>query len=422
MGIRTKLMAAFGSAAITFALCGAVTVSTDRGDARYSVGEEVTFTVSPDTSVPGAKLQAILSLDGGKVLSKTSVMSDKGGTVTGKLDAPGVLQLRVSGVVGGKRINVISGAAFDPEKITAGAEIPADFNEFWQRAIAEAEKIALDPQMTKLDKFCTDTYNCYEISVAAPGGRVYGYLTIPVSSNPVPLLISIDPSGSGRNAPVVKQFGNRKAVLWLNVHNYSPSLAGAERNKAYKAANTPVTYSLSGNNDRTKYYFHRSLLGFNRMVNHVITMPEIAPGRVGFFGVSQGGGLGLMLTSLNPNIKGVCVSVPALCDHHAYTQGRYPGWPRLVNKNDPATVECAKYYDVVNFCKNIKVPVWIIAGLADTTCPPSSICAAFNAIPVTEKHLILEPGMGHSNSNRPSYGNSLGRMRSMIRKLPSGKK
>ncbi len=407
---------------LTFAVSGAITITTDRADARYTAGEEVTFTVTPDTSCLPAKLNAVLSLDGGKVISSTKIDSDKGATVTGKLDAPGVLQLQVSGVMGGKRINVVSGAAFDPEKITQGETAPADFDEFWKNEIAKAAAIPLDPQITRLDKFCTDTYNCYEVSVAAPGGRVYGYLTIPVQSGAVPLLIAIEASGSGRDMPVVKQFGNRKAVLWLNVHNYSPSLPAAERNKAYKSINTPVPYYMSGNTNREKYYFHRTLLGFNRMVDHIITRPEIDSGKVGFFGVSQGGGLGLMLTALNPNIKGVCVSVPALCDHHAFKQGRRPGWPRLVNRNDPATSACAGYYDAANFCKNIKVPVWIIAGLADTTCPPSSICAAFNAIPGTEKTLILEPGMGHSGSSRPSYGNSLGRMRGMIKRLPSAVK
>lgn len=422
MNIKHKLMLFLGCTALTFAASGAISITTDRADARYNAGEEVTFTVTPDTSCPNAKLNAILSLDGGKVLSSTQIDSDKGATITGKLDTPGVLQLRVRGVVGGKRVNVISGAAFDPEKITPGEPAPADFDEFWKNEIAKAAKIQLDPQVTKLDKYCTDAYNCYEISTAAPGGRVYGYLTIPVKPNAVPLLVSIDASGSGRNSPVIKQFGNRKAVLWLNVHSYSPSLPHAERNKAFKSINTPVPYYMSGNVDREKYYFHRTLLGFNRMLDYVITRPEIDSGKVGLFGVSQGGGLGLMLTALNPNIKGVCVSIPALCDHHAFKQGRYPGWPRLVNRKNLATSICAGYYDAANFCKNIKVPVWVIAGLADTTCPPSSICAAFNAIPGAEKFLILEPGMGHSGSSRPSYGNSLGKMRVMINKLPSAAK
>jgi cephalosporin-C deacetylase-like acetyl esterase len=422
--MNIKHLCLSASAAMIFALSGAVTVTTDRSDAIYKSGEEVTFTISPDTEAPATQLRATLSLDGGKQISVTPIESDKGGKITAKLDAPGVLQLCVSGVLGGKKINVISGAAYDPEKIIQGKPAPADFDEFWKNAVANAEKIALDPQITKLDKYCDSTYNSYEISVAAPGGRVFGYLTIPVQPKPVPLLVGIDASGSGRNMPIfVKQFSNRKAVLWLNVHNYSPSVPTAERNKAYKAANTPVIYYLSGNTDREKYYFYRTLLGFNRIVNYVLaSRPELDPEKVGLFGVSQGGGLGLMLTALNKNIKGACVSVPALCDHHAFEQGRRPGWPRLVNKNKPETSVCAGYYDVANFCKNINVPVWFVAGLADTTCPPASICAAFNAIPGSNKTLFLEPGMGHSGSSRPSYGNSLGKLRVMLRRMPSGKK
>ena len=401
-------------------LYGAINISLDKNDGIYKLGETVKFTVSSDAAAKATELKAILSLDGGKVLRTQSFTSDKGVTISGTLDKPGILQLRVTGVLAGKKINLISGAAIAPEKITPGAVAPKDFDQFWQNKIAEVEKIPLDFKIEKLEKYSTKTYVSYEVSCASINGRVYGYLTIPVKNHKVPMLIGIDPSGSGRNMPVLKQFGNRKAVLWLNVHNYSPSLPSKERNAAYKKANTPVTYYLSKNTDREQYFYHRVLLGFNRIVNHIAKLPEIDSNKIGFFGVSQGGGLGLMLTSLNSYIKGACVAVPALCDHHAFKDNRYPGWPRLVNQKNVATSVCAQYYDVANFCKNIKVPVWVVAGLSDTTCPPGSICAAFNVIPVAKKILKLEPGMGHS-VKRPSYGKYLVDLRVMLNRLPKVK-
>lgn len=403
-----------------FSLFGSVNISLNKADGIYKCGETVTFTVAPNKELPAAELKAILSLDGGKKLQTKAFASNEGISIAGKLDKPGILQLSVTGVLQGKKINVISGAAVEPKKITQGLAAPEDFDLFWKNQIAKAEKIPLDFKIEKLVKYSKATYNSYEVSVASVNGRVYGYLTIPVKSHKVPLMIGIDPSGSGRNMPVLKQFGNRKAVLWLNVHNYSPSLPAKERNQAYKKTNTPVIYYLSGNTDREKYYFNRVLLGFNRMVNHIATLPEIDSNKIGLFGVSQGGGLGLMLTSINSNIKGACVAVPALCDHHAFKSERYPGWPRLVNQKVAATSLCAQYYDVANFCKNIKVPVWVVAGLSDTTCPPGSICAAFNAVASSKKFLKLEPNMGHSVT-RPSYGAYLADLRVMLNRLPKSK-
>ena len=128
-----------------------------------------------------------------------------------------------------------------------------------------------------------------------------------------------------------------------------------------------------------------------------------------------------MVTSLNPKVKAVCANVPALCDQHAFKQGRSPGWPRLVDPKDEATSVCAGYYDTVNFCRNIKVPTWIIAGLGDDTCPPGSVCAAFNVIPAAQKDLVLEPSKGHSGASS-AFGNSLWKMRTTINRMPSGVK
>ena len=418
IGSRLSILCA---AALAATASAAVSVSTDRADARYRAGETVTFTVTPDTETPAVPLKAVMSLDNGKQLSAATIQSDKGGKFTGKLDAPGVLTLRVTGVVGGKKINVAAGAAVEPEKIVPGAPAPADFNEFWAGELAKAAQVPLDPKVTKLDKFSNDKYTSYEVSLAVPGGRIHGFLCVPNKPGRLPALIGIEPSGSGRATPVVNQFGNRKVVFWLNVHDFSPSLGSAERGKAYKAINTPVMYYLTNRNDRDKYYFHRVLLGLSRAVDYLASRPEVDPGRIGAWGVSQGGGLALMVTALNPKIKAVCANVPALCDHHAFKQDRFPGWPRLVDPKDEATSVCAGYYDTVNFCRNIKVPTWIIAGLGDDTCPPAGVCAAFNVIPAAQKDLVLEPSKGHSGASN-AFGNSLSRMRVTINRLPSGGK
>lgn len=407
------------SVAMFFALSGAITITTDRSNAIYKSGEEATFTVSPDTEAPAAQLKAVLSLDGGKKISETEIDSAQGGKITAKLDAPGVLQLHVSGVLNGKKVNVISGAAYDPEKITPAAETPADFDKFWENAIAEAKKLPLDPKVVKLDKWSNEKQTCYEVSVAAPGGRVYGMLTIPAGNQKYPLLLSVDQSGSGRNMPVLNQFGNRYAILWMSVHSFQPTLSGSERSKAYDQVCRPLHYRFAGRESRETYYFYRAVSGLGRLIDFVAERPEINKNKISAFGESQGAGILAMLAAFNPSIKALCLNITALCDHHGFTVGRRSGWPRLVHSRIAATSETAKYYDVINFCKKINVPVWMIAGLADTTCPPSGICAAFNVIPSAKKVLILEPGMGHSS--RSSYGNSLGKMRVWVDRLPDNK-
>ena len=50
---------------------------------------------------------------------------------------------------------------------------------------------------------------------------------MPVSEKPVPVVVMVAAAGSDRNIPVLNQFGNRWAVLYLNVHDVDPTAADA---------------------------------------------------------------------------------------------------------------------------------------------------------------------------------------------------
>ena len=52
------------------------------------------------------------------------------------------------------------------------------------------------------------------------------------------------------------------------------------------------------------------------------------------------------------------------------------------------------YYDVVNFAKRVKCPVFYSFGFNDETCSPTSTYAAYNAI-TAPKRLAVTPTSGH---------------------------
>ena len=407
----SKFLAA-ALAAVSFpALFGwDLVISMDRSDGKYKVGETATFTIkATGDDVPEVQLEATLSVDSGKVLKAEKFAVKDGLTISGTLDKPGFLKVAVDTYAAKKRIKKLKGAAFEAEKILPGAESPADFKSFWDAEIAAAEKTPLDAQVKELEKSSVPgKYKCYSVSVAAPGGRVYGFLTVPESDKPMPLVVMLPASGGDRVAPVVNQFGNKWAVLYMNVTAADPLKAdfGVIRRKIAK------NYPYLNSQDKTKYFFHRVILGFNRVINLVAERKDIDKNKIGVFGTSQGGGLSLMIGAINPHIKGIVADVPAMCDHFAASQGRRAGWPRLVNPRVPGSEITAKYYDVANFAKLITVPTWVIVGFEDDTCPPGSVYAAFNQIPAEKKVMIDEPDKGHSNSS--SYGNAVGLMRTMV--------
>ena len=134
--------------------------------------------------------------------------------------------------------------------------------------------------------------------------------------------------------------------------------------------------------------------------------------RIGYYGSSQGGAFGLIQTGLTGRFAATVCNVPAMCDHFGVDLGRNAGWPQYRNNfkvtDDKGNVSFDKqadswipYYDAVNFARHIQCPIRIIVGFIDSTCSPSSVYAAFNSIPSTDKAIINEIDMTHAS--RPSY-------------------
>ena len=391
-----------------------VVITMDRPDGQYKVGETATFTVKAvGDDVPDGKITADFSIDNGKVLEKRSFALKEGAVFSGTLDKPGFLKVSIRHRVAGKRIYKIKGAAFEPEKIVPGSECPADFKSWWDGELAAAKKSAGKVELKELPKYSgsgkNGSFKCYLVSVNVDGGKVYGFLTVPVSEKPVPAVVMIAAAGSDRSAPVVNQFSNRWAVLYLNVHDVDPTAADAAAFR--KSIHT--TYPRQNSGDKSKYFYHRVICGMNLLVDHLAALPEINGNQIGVMGVSQGGGLSLVLAATNKHIKAAAVAVPAFCDHFAAAQDRAPGWPKLIQRNVDGSAETAKYYDAANFCRLINVPVWMVVGYEDETCPPGSVYAAFNSIPGARKAIMPEVDKGHTGGTR-SYGECVGRMRNFV--------
>ena len=105
------------------------TVTRDRADATYHIGDEAVFDIRLGPATVDAHL--CLSLDGHKVLLHKP-LGDRHVSISKSLETPGVLRCRVNGVRDGERFSMISAAAFDPEDIEPTTTLPEDFDDFWE--------------------------------------------------------------------------------------------------------------------------------------------------------------------------------------------------------------------------------------------------------------------------------------------------
>ncbi len=379
-----------------------LTVGTDREMPVYRCGEPATFTVAiTEDGKPLTRGHArlVITCDGGRTIAEQELDFSRANpaTVPATLDEPGFLRAEVREFrdLEKPRGTPRAGAAFDPEKITMGFPCPDDFDRFWEDGRSRLPDT--DVVLRKIDRLSTAEYTSYRLTVdVLHGEKLYGFLCVPTGKGPFPALVCVPGAGPGYEAPSVNWAKQGVIVLNMNVHKYEVSDTPGEFRRQYDEYNRKLgqLYCLDHCTDRERYHYRNVILGIDRAIDFVSSLPEWDGRHLVIDGFSQGGALALILAGFNRHITAAGAAAPALCDHGGARFGRQPGWPRLV-KQTPASVSVVPYYDAGNFAARIRVPVLALVGFIDTTCPPGSVYAAFNQINAPKK-MVHAPRHGHS--------------------------
>ena len=380
-----------------------VKITADKSEPFYKCGERAEFTI---TGLEGGKnatsgvYTADLLFGGRTVFKKEKIDFSKGNPVkvvyTSK--EPGFVLLRLCDAQGKqvmiKKKPVLAGAAFEPEKIRKGYDMPADFSAFWEN---NRKLLAQTPvKLTENKKFSTSQYIAYDISVKSLNDDVItGYLTVPRKKGKYPAFVTVPGAGPGISSPAASYARRNVITLAVNVHKFPTADNAAEQKKRYLEDCKKGSYPHRGTNDKNSYFFRSVYAGIDRMINYIAQMEEFDGKHMVVDGSSQGGGSALILAGLNKNITALAANVPALCDHGAHKVRRSPGWPKLYAKKNAD--QFAPYFDAAIFASLIKVPALLSCGFIDTTCSPDSVYAAFNELK-GEKTMIHVPLEGHTVS------------------------
>src|SRR5690606_6149384 len=125
-----------------------------------------------------------------------------------------------------------------------------------------------------------------------------------------------------------------------------------------------------------------------RAVDHVLGRDDVDPARVAVAGTSQGGGLALAVGALHREVAAVVADVPFLCHfERAVTVTDAAPYSEItsylsVHRGAAEQVfRTLSYVDGVTMARRVTVPTMVSVALMDTTCPPSTVFAAANALP-----------------------------------------
>jgi cephalosporin-C deacetylase len=381
-------------------------VSLDHADWRYHVGDTARFTVSLQRGgrpIASARVRLDVGPERMKPFrSDTLDVSQGARTSAGTLPSPGFLRATATAVVNGVTYTERATAAFDPQRITATTTMPLDFEAFWQRAVADARRVPLAPVLTRLADRSTADVDAYHVSFQNQrvGSRLYGMLSVPTRPGKYPAMLVVPGAGVRPYFPSIATA--RRGVIHLTIGIHGIPVDRDSLLYDELRATALQNYMRAGIEDRDLYYYKRVVVGVLRAGDFIFGLPQFDGTNYVVQGGSQGGALAIVAGALDPRVKAIAASHPAMADHFAYLHGRAGGWPHVFAdtagmKAMPEKMETLRYYDVVNFARLLRAPGIYAWGFNDTTVPPSSVSAAFNLI-AAPKDTVIVPETGHVNT------------------------
>lgn len=314
----------------------------------------------------------------------------------GTMKEAGFLRCKVITTIDGVRYENLATAAYAPDKIKPTTELPADFEKFWENAKTEAAKVPMDVKLVLLPDRCTEKVNVYQANIQnyKVGMRLYGILCVPKKAGKYPALLRVPGAGVRPYGGDISTAENGVITLEIGIHGIPVTMDPAIYLDLGKT--TLDGYPFFNLDDRDRYYYKRVYLGCVRAIDFLYSLPEFDGSTLGVTGGSQGGALTIVTAGLDSRVKFLAAFYPALCDVTGYLFGRAGGWPHMFNdynkafNNKKDKIETSKYYDVVNFARNVKVPGFYSWGYNDTTCPPTSMFSAYNVIQAPKSLNIFE--------------------------------
>jgi len=282
---------------------------------------------------------------------------------------------------------------------------PADFDAYWEAAIAEMR--ALDPQVELRSYHLKAPFaECFDLYFTGVGGaRVHAKYLRPkgaATPHPAVLLFHGYSGSSGDWSDKLGYVALGFSVAALDCRGQG----GLSEDVGGVRGNTLRGHIIRGLEDTPdRLLFRHIYLDTAQLASIVMGMPEVDETRVGCTGGSQGGGLTLACAALEPRIKRAAPVFPFLCDYlrvwemdlavAAYEEIRafFRLFDPLHERKDELFGRLG-YIDCQHLAPRIRAEVMMLVGLMDQVCPPSTQFAAYNKIQ-SPKQMVIYPDFGH---------------------------
>ncbi|MFD0559223.1 cephalosporin-C deacetylase [Stackebrandtia endophytica] len=266
---------------------------------------------------------------------------------------------------------------------------PADFDAFWDGTLAQAREAAGAPLFTRVDSgLSLVTVDDVEFA-GGDGDPVRAWLVLP-KGDIAGCVVSYLGYSHGRGLP--HQHLTWAAAGWANLVMDSRG-QGASARAAVGATGDPHgTDHAQSSGMMTKgisspdtYYYRRLFTDAVLAVDVAAAHDRIDPARIVVAGGSQGGAIAQAVAGLRNDLLAAFIDVPFLSHFSRALDLASTGpYPELVEYlagqrlDADRVMRTLSYFDGMHFAARATTTARYSVALRDTTCPPSTVFAAYN--------------------------------------------
>jgi cephalosporin-C deacetylase len=319
--------------------------------------------------------------------------------------APDIYSARVTALAGEREVaRTTAGAGYRVTEILPNATRPSDFWEFWQRLLKEVGDDPPEFRMVRDRRRSRPGVAVWVVQYESIGGKtIQGWYLLPEQARPLPAILYLSGYGARPIEP----------PLQLASHGYIVLAVDVRGNRVDRVRPRPFEDYCREGIESPETYVYREIVGHAlRAVNFLCAREETDRERIAVVGVSEGGGVGLLLGALSPAVRAVAADAPMLCDFPLSL--RCAAWPytqiaRHLQQHPeltPRVMETLSYFDAVNFAPEMKCPILLSVGFLDRVSLPAAVYGFYNLVP-GRKEIRGFPEAGHEGGGHDHWAYKL---------------
>jgi cephalosporin-C deacetylase len=322
-----------------------------------------------------------------------------------RVDLPDFYTARIALLAGRREVAQARAAAGKrAHEIVAAVQRPPDFGRFWRRFLGDVGQSSPQFRLVRDQRRSRPALEVWVVEYEGLGGKsIHGWYLVPRREGRLPAILYLSGYGARPIDPPLPLARQGYAVLAIDVRG----------NRVDQVRPRPFEDYCTEGIESPDTYVYRDIVGHAlRAVHFLRGREEADPERIAVVGVSEGGGVGVLLGALSPSVRAVAAGAPMLCDLPLSV--RSAAWPytEIAAHMEKSPQRGARvqgtlsYYDAVNFAPDVRCPVLLSVGYLDPVSLPAAVYGLYNVLP-GPKEMRGYPQAGHEGGGKDLWAYKL---------------